>query len=73
MICARGGKVQIEFGAKRDLAAFEPLPPDSVELAAQPDATKGSLLVELSGLFALLMAGVVLLAGFVVSILVRGR
>ena len=68
-----GGKVQIEFGAKRDLATFEPLPPDSVELAAQPDTTNDSLLVELSGLFALLMAGVVLLAGFVVSILVRGR
>ncbi len=68
-----GGRVSVEFGAKPGLQPF--LPPASsppATVADQPDAA-GSLLREFSGVFALLLAGAVLMLGGLVSLFLRGR
>jgi len=68
-----GGKVDIELGAKAGLQ-WAALPPVDVarEVAAGGEGAR-SLLRELSGVFALGMAGVVFFSGVAVSLFLRSR
>ena len=69
-----GGGVSVDFGAKQGLAtAVVPtLDPRADEGEAQTGESS-SLLYELSGLFVLGLAGVVLISGMAVSLFIRGR
>jgi len=69
-----GGLVQVEFGAKPGLQPaasplLQPVAPDD----APSDFSEPSILRELSGLFVLILAGLVLVSGTVVSIFLRAR
>ncbi len=70
----QGGEVDVEFGAVRGLDVevgplLQPVAPDD----APADMEKPSVLRELSGLFVLMLAGLVLFSGLLVSIFLRGR
>lgn len=69
-----GGDVQVEFGAKPGLRPavgplLQPVAPDD----ALAEISEPSILRELSGLFVLILAGLVLVSGTVVSIFLRAR
>ncbi len=69
-----GGHVQVEFGAKPGWQPavgplLQPVAPDD----ALADISEPSILRELSGLFVLMLAGLVLVSGTVVSIFLRAR
>ena len=70
-----GGHVRLAFGAKQGLEAAPPpiMPAERAEAAGSESAPPRSLLRELSGLFALGLAAVILLSGMVVSMLLRWR
>lgn len=69
-----GGSVHVEFGAKRGLETFI-VPTAEASPAGPPvvDEGESSLLQEASGIFVLALAGVVLIGGLIVSLLLRGR
>ena len=70
-----GGQVRLDFGAKAGLAAWV-MPtavPNTIETAAESPEVGRSLLMELSGLFALALAGVVLGGGLLAALLIRVR
>lgn len=69
-----GGSVNVEFGAKRGLETFI-VPTAEASPAGPPvvDEGESSLLQEASGIFVLALAGVVLIGGLIVSLLLRGR
>ena len=69
-----GGSVNVEFGAKSGLEAFI-VPTAEASPAGPPvvDEGESSLLQEASGIFVLALAGVVLIGGLIVSLLLRGR
>lgn len=70
----RGGAVKVDLGAKRDLESAPIAPPASASAEAERlEAEPRSLLRELSGLFALGLAVVVLSSGLAVSVFVWGR
>ncbi len=69
-----GGKVQLEFGARRGqqtlaMGAQEPI----VDSETLPSVEADGLLLELSGLVILALAGAVFVSGMVVSVFLRGR
>lgn len=69
-----GGSVHVEFGAKSGLETF--IVPTAESSPAGPpvvDEGESSLLREASGIFVLALAGVVLMGGLIVSLLLRGR
>ncbi len=69
-----GGIVRVEFGAKRGLVTSvhsAPDPPAKDE--TQPGDGEAAILRELSGLFVLALAGVVLFSGMIVSLFLRIR
>lgn len=70
----KGGDVEVAFGAKHGLEVVvgPPLQPVAQD-EAPADAGEPSILRELSGLFVLMLAGVVLCSGMVVSVFLRGR
>ena len=69
-----GGDILVEFGAAPGLdAAVAPLPQPAAPDESSPDIPRPAILRELSGLFALILAGLVLGSGIVVSIFLRGR
>ncbi len=69
-----GGSVNVEFGAKRGLETFI-VPTAEASPTGPPvvDEGESSLLREASGIFVLALAGVVLMGGLIVSLLLRGR
>lgn len=70
----RGGDVQLEFGAVPGLeSAVGPLPQPVALDGATAGADRSSVLRELSGLFVLMLAGLVFVSGMVVAIFLRGR
>ncbi len=68
-----GGRVNVEIGAKSGLEAF--IMPTAEAAAGPPevDDSESSLLQEASGIFVLALAGVVLIGGLLVSLLLKGR
>ena len=68
-----GGRLDIELGAKAGLQAVALPPIDSALEVAAGDARARSLLRELSGLFALGLAGVVFFSGIAFSLFLRSR
>ena len=69
-----GGHVQVEFGAKPGLRpAVGPLLQPVAQDDSSADISQPSILRELSGLFVLLLAGLVFFSGLVVSIFLRAR
>lgn len=70
----QGGDVDVEFGAVRGLEVEAgPLTQPVAQDDAPADREKPSVLRELSGLFVLMLAGLVLGSGMLVSIFLRGR
>ena len=69
-----GGELQVDFGAKRGWEAVAAPTPAAVPTNLPAvDAADGGLLRELSGLFVLALAGVVLISGLLLALLLRGR
>lgn len=69
-----GGDVEVEFGAVPGLeAAAGPLPRPGALDDAPADTSKPAILRELSGLFVLMLAGLVFFSGMIVSVFLRGR
>lgn len=69
-----GGDLEVEFGlAPGVTAAAGPLLPPIAQDDAPSDMGKPSILRELSGLFVLILAGLVFFSGMVVAIFLRGR
>ena len=66
-----GGRVRVHVGAKSGLQAF--VVPTAAPPASVAVADEDSLLMELSGLLVLGLAGVVLLGGLVAALLIRTR
>ena len=69
-----GGDVQVEFGALPGFEAavvplMQPVAPDD----ALADTSKPAILRELSGLFVLMLAGLVFFSGMAVSVFLRAR
>lgn len=70
-----GGRVSVHFGAKQGLETFV-IPTDAphkIEAALEPLAAEDSLLMELSGLFVVGLAGIVLFGGLFAALLMRMR
>lgn len=70
-----GGRVNVHFGAKQGLKAFviPTAAPHKIEDALEPMSAGDSLLMELSGLFVVGLAGIVLLGGLFAALLMRMR
>ena len=69
-----GGAVQLGFGAKRGLATpVGPAMAPALYADGPAETSRPAILLELSGLFVLALAGVVVCSGLVVSVLLRGR
>lgn len=70
-----GGRVSAHFGAKQGLAAavIPTAAPRKIEDALEPMADGDSLLMELSGLFVIGLAGIVLFGGLFAALLIRMR
>ena len=68
-----GGSVNVDFGAKRGLEAFIVPTAEATAVAPVAEDSESSLLREASGIFVLALAGVVLIGGLLVSLLLRGR
>lgn len=69
-----GGDVKAEFGAVPGLeAAAGPLPRPGALDDAPADTSRPAILRELSGLFVLMLAGLVFFSGMIVSVFLRGR
>ena len=69
-----GGEVSVDFGAKQGLAtSIVPTPDPQAGKGEAQAGESSSLLYELSGLFVLGLAGVVLISGMALSLFIRGR
>ena len=70
----QGGEVEVEFGAVPGLEVEAgPLMQPATPEEAPANMDKPSVLRELSGLFVLILAGIVLSSGMLVAIFLRGR
>ena len=64
----------MEFGVKQGLvSAPAPLLQPLAEADAPPQHDRPAILQQLSGLFVLVLAGLVLLSGMILSFILRGR